>query len=100
MLQMQRLLETFPYMMLINQHQLVSESAFLFIQITLLVTSKMVFSYEEKVIIKYLWIKDKYGDTTIVNDHPEYEWKVNDVKKLLKKNDEIICCSKRSLWTT
>ena len=75
-------------MMLINQNQLVSESAFLFIQITLLVTSKMVFSYEKKVIIKYLWIKDKYGDTTIVNDHPEYEWKVNDVKKLLKKNDE------------
>ena len=75
-------------MMLINQHQLVSESAFLFIQITLLVTSKMVFSYEEKVIIKYLWIKDRDGATTIINDHPECEWKVNDVKKLLKKNDK------------
>ena len=48
----------------------------------------MVFSYEEKVILKYLPLK-KYDATTIVNDHPEYAWKVNDVKKLLKKNEEI-----------
>ena len=84
--------------MLINQHQLVSESAFLFIQITLLVTSKMVFSYEEKVIIKYLWIKDRDGATTIINDHPEYEWKVNDVKKLLKKNDETGYVARKEVY--
>ena len=45
----------------------------------------MVFSYEEKVIIKYLWIKYKYGVTRIVNDQPEDQWNVNGVKKPLKK---------------
>ena len=34
----------------------------------------MVFSYEQKVIIKYLRIKYKHGATRIVNDHLEYEW--------------------------
>ena len=29
-----------------------------------------------------------YGATIIVNDHPEFEWNVNGVKKLLKKIDE------------
>ena len=48
----------------------------------------MVFSYEEKVIIKFLWIKYKYGATKIVNDHPEYQWNVNGVKKPLKKTDK------------
>ena len=48
----------------------------------------MVFSYEEKVIIRYPWIKCKYGGTRIVNAHPQYEWNVNGVKKLLKKIDE------------
>ena len=48
----------------------------------------MVFSYEEKVIIRYLRIKYKYGATTVVNDHSEFAWNVNDVKKLLKKIDE------------
>ena len=42
----------------------------------------MVFSYEEKVIIKYFRIKYKCGATRAVTDHPEYKWKVNDVKKL------------------
>ena len=46
------------------------------------------FLYEEK-LIKYLLILNKYGATTYVNGHSEYEWKVNGVKKLLKKNDEI-----------
>ena len=43
----------------------------------------MVFSYEEKVIIKY-----KCGATRIVNDHPEYKWNVNGVKKLFQKIDK------------
>ena len=34
----------------------------------------MVFSYEEKVIIKYhLRMKYKHGATRIANDHPENE---------------------------
>ena len=48
----------------------------------------MVFSYEEKVIIKYLQIKYKYGATRVVNDHPEYKWNVNGVKKLFKNIGE------------
>ena len=48
----------------------------------------MVFSYQERVIIKNLWTNFKYGATRIVNDHPEYEWKVHSVKKILKKIDE------------
>ena len=48
----------------------------------------MVFSYKEKVIIKYLPIKYKYGATRIVNDHPEYELNVSGLKKLLKNTDE------------
>ena len=48
----------------------------------------MVFSCEEKVITKYLRINYKYGATRTVNDHPEYEWNVNGVKKLLKKINE------------
>ena len=51
-------------------------------------TSDMVFSYEENVIIVYLRIKYKYGATRILNDHPEYEWDISGVKKLLKKIDE------------
>ena len=43
-------------------------------------------SYEEKVIIKFLWIKRvKHGATRIVNDHRNYEWDMNGVRKLLKK---------------
>ena len=49
----------------------------------------MVFSHEEKVIIKHIRIKYKCGATIIVNDHPQYKWNVNGVKKLLKKIDEI-----------
>ena len=30
----------------------------------------------------------KYGAARIANDHPEYEWNVNGVKKLLKKIEE------------
>ena len=54
----------------------------------MLVTSGMVFSYEEKVIIKDFWIKYKCGATRTVADHPEYECKINGVKTLLKKIDE------------
>ena len=52
------------------------------------VTSDMVFSYEEKVIVKYLWIKYKYGTTKNFYDDPEYERNLKGVKKLLKKIDE------------
>ena len=54
----------------------------------MLVTTDVVFSHEKKVIIKYIWIKYKYGATIIANDHPQYKWNVNGVKKLLKKIDE------------
>ena len=49
-----------------------------------------MFSYKEKVIIKYLRIKYKYGAARIVNDHPEHEWIVNHVKKLLKRIEKTI----------
>ena len=48
----------------------------------------MAVPYGEKVIIKYLRIKYKYGATRIVNDHPEYEWNVNGMKNLFIKIDE------------
>ena len=48
----------------------------------------MVFSYKEEVIIKYFQKKLKYGAARIVNDHPDYQWKINGVKKLLKKTGE------------
>ena len=47
----------------------------------------MVSSYEEKVIIKYLRIKYKYGAARIVSNHPEQELNVNGVKELLNKID-------------
>ena len=71
-------------MMLINC-QVVSASVCFFS--LFLVTSDMVLSYEEKVIIKYIRIKYD-GAARIANDHPEYEWNVNGVKKLLKKIEE------------
>ena len=49
----------------------------------------MLLSYEEKVNINYLWIKYKYVAARIVNNRPECEWKVNGLKKLLKKTDDI-----------
>ena len=48
----------------------------------------MVLSYEEKVIIKYFQIKYKCGATRTDMDHPKYKWKINGVKKLLKKIDK------------
>ena len=45
----------------------------------------MVISYEEKEIIKYLQIKYKH-DGTIVNDHPEYGWNVNNVKQTVEND--------------
>ena len=53
----------------------------------MLATGDMVFSYQDKVIIKYLQIKYKCSATKIVNDHPKHEWNMNGVKKLLKKFD-------------
>ena len=65
--------------MLIKWYQLVPKSVFFFVQVRLLVTSDMVFSYEDKVL------NNKYGATRTVNDHPGYKWNINGVKKLLKK---------------
>lgn len=48
----------------------------------------MVFSYEHKVIIKYLREKYTHGARKIVADHPEFGWNEHGVKKLLKKIDE------------
>ena len=50
----------------------------------------MVFSHEEKVIIKFFWTKYKYGATRNVNDHPGYEWNVNYVKKSLKRLTRLV----------
>ena len=49
-----------------------------------------MYSYQEKLIIKYLWIKHKYGAARIVNDHPEYEWDMNGVKKPLKRLTRLV----------
>ena len=46
---------------------------------------------KKKVIIKYFWVKNKCGATRTVTDHPGYKWKINGVKKLLKKIDETGC---------
>ena len=48
----------------------------------------MVFTYEDKIIIKYIRVKYKHGAKQIVKDHPEFQWNVNGVKKLIKKIDE------------
>ena len=68
------------------------------ISIRLLVTSNLVFSYEEKVVIKYRQIKRKYIAKRIVNDHPEYNSNVNGVNQLKKMIDKTgeITCKKRS----
>ena len=68
---MQCFLETVSYMMFSNCRQLVSKSVRFFIYIKLLVKSGMVSSYEEKVIIKYLRIKYKYGAARLVSNHQE-----------------------------
>lgn len=48
----------------------------------------MVFTEEHRIIIKYLRIKHGHGPQKIVDDHPEFEWNVNGVKKLLAKIDK------------
>ena len=48
----------------------------------------MVFSYKEKLTIKYFWIKYKCGATRTVTDYPEHEWKINIVNTILKITDE------------
>ena len=47
-----------------------------------------VFSYEDKIVIKYLRQKFKHGAIKIVTDHPEKEWKTSAVNRLLKKIDQ------------
>ena len=44
----------------------------------------MVFTYEDKIIIKYLRTKYGHGAMRIVNDHPEFNWNINGMKTLLK----------------
>ena len=48
----------------------------------------MVFTYEHRVIIKYLRQKYGYGARKIVTDHPEFDWNEDGVKTLIKKIDE------------
>ena len=48
----------------------------------------MVFSYEDKIIIKYLRDKYGHGAMRIVNDHPERNWNLNGMKTLIKNIDE------------
>ena len=48
----------------------------------------MVFTYEHRVIIKYIRQKFGHGAKKIVKDHPEFDWNVWGVKTLLQKIDE------------
>ena len=49
----------------------------------------MGFTYEERVIIKYLHQKYHYGATKIKKDHPEFEeWTLGGIKWLVDKIDE------------
>ena len=49
--------------------------------------AKMTFTYEDKVIIRYLRQKHGHGAIRIVKDHPEREWKLGGVKDLLARID-------------
>ena len=51
-----------------------------------------VFSFEDKIIIRYLRHKYGYGAKRIVADHPEKDWKwrvLNDLLKKINETDEI-----------
>lgn len=48
----------------------------------------MVFTYEDKIIIKYLRTNYGHGAMRIVNDHPEFNWNINGMKTLLKNIDD------------
>ena len=65
----------------------------------LLVTSDMMSSYEEKIIIKYFRVKYKHGATRIANDHADYEWNVNCVKKLLKNIERLVTLLENNVRT-
>ena len=59
----------------------------------------MLFSYEKKIIIRYLRIKYEHCDTRISSDHPEYEWDVSGGKKLLKKNERQVTLLEKKVRT-
>ena len=59
----------------------------------------MLFSYEKKIIIKYLRIKYEHCDTRISSDHSEYEWDVNGGKKLLKKIERLVTLLEKKVRT-
>jgi hypothetical protein len=48
----------------------------------------MVFSYEDKVIIRYLRQKFGHGPQRIKDDHPEYDWNIHGLKTLLANIDK------------
>ena len=48
----------------------------------------MVFTYEHRVIIKYIRQKFGHGARKIVKDHPEFGWKLWGVQTLLEKIDK------------
>ena len=43
----------------------------------------MGFTYEDRIIIRYIRQTLVYGAIKIVNDHPEFNWNVHGVKTLL-----------------
>ena len=50
----------------------------------------MVYTFEEKVIIRYVNQKFGHGARKIVDDHPEYNWTISGVSGLLKKKLETL----------
>ena len=48
----------------------------------------MVFTYEDKVIIRYLRQKFGHGPKKIIDDHPEYNWNIHGLKTLLANIDK------------
>ena len=50
----------------------------------------MVFTYEHKIVIKYLRLKYGHGAKKILDDHPEYDgiWTLGGIKDLLRRIDK------------
>ena len=44
-------------------------------------------------------MKQKHGTTRIANDHLEYEWNLNGVKKLLKKIERLMTLLEKKVRT-
>ena len=56
----------------------------------------MGFTYEDKVIIKYLRQKYNHGRKRILNDHPEKtEWTAGGIDNLLSKEQKVVGVQKQ-----